>query len=264
MSNSLSPLLHETAARTLNLDIAYVPVSCSTGADFDRVVDALITLGALGANVTIPHKAAALDRALQVSPTAEEIGAVNTLTFREGGCIEGDNTDGPGLAAVLDALPASATRRIQILGAGGSARAAAWAAVGLRPESVTVCARSKSEALARSFGVDARPLSRAPDVTLVISTLPKDEALARRALSEWIDLSGARAPVVCDLAYGSRTENSPLVRLAHAQGLSAFDGRQMLVEQAARSLAIWTGGEVSRIREAMRAAVPFDSTPGRI
>ena len=265
VSASLSPLLHMTADRALGLDIAYVPFSCPTRADFERAVDALRVLHALGANVTIPHKIAAMERADRVSTTAQEIGAVNTLSFRDDGSTEGDNSDGPGLRAVLEALPPETTRRVQILGAGGSARAAAWAAVRLSPESVTVTARSQSEILAEQFGIQARPLAPVRGATLVISTLPPSEGLARSALSDWIDVSDAsRGPAVCDLAYGSPTESSPLVRLARAMGLNAWDGRGMLVEQAALSLSWWTGGEVSLIREAMRTALPFDSTPGRI
>ena len=261
VSRSLSPLLHNTAAHVVGLDVAYVPVSCAGPADFARAVDALRTLRARGANVTIPHKLAALDRADRISAVVEEIGAVNTLTFRDDGTVDGDNTDGPGLEAVLAALAAASTRRIQILGAGGSARAAVWAAKRLSPESITVTARRNAERLADQFRVNAGPLSPVRGATLVISTLPKGEALAGQALSDWIDVGGAsqhsHGPTVCDLAYGSRTETSPLVRMARARGLPAFDGRRMLVEQAARSLSLWTGGEVSRIRQAMQTVLPF-------
>lgn len=261
VSLSLSPLLHNTAAHVVGLDVAYVPVSCPTRADFDRVVAALRTLRARGANVTIPHKIAARERADRTSQTVEAIGSVNTLTFHDDGTVDGDNTDGPGLEAVLRSLPAATTRRIQILGAGGSARAAVWAAKRLSPESVTVTARRNADVLADRFCVKASPLSPVRDATLVISTLPKSETIAAQALSDWIDLRSAselpRGPTVCDLAYGSRTERSPLARMACERGLSAFDGRRMLVEQAALSLSLWTGGEVSRIRQAMRTALPF-------
>jgi shikimate 5-dehydrogenase len=72
-------------------------------------------------------------------------------------------------------------------------------------------------------------------------------------LSSWID--EASHPYVLDLAYGDLTNESPLVLGARAAGLVASDGRSMLVEQASLSLALWTGGEVSRIRAAMRHAI---------
>jgi shikimate 5-dehydrogenase len=60
---------------------------------------------------------------------------------------------------------------------------------------------------------------------------------------------------VLDLAYGDLENESPLVLGARASGLASSDGRSMLVEQAALSLALWTGGEVSRIRAAMRRSL---------
>lgn len=263
VSKSLSPLLHTAAAQATGADIAYVPVNCPTVADFDRAVDALRTLGALGANVTIPYKIRALERADRSSPTAEALGAVNTLTFHPDGTIEGDNTDAPGLAAVLSDLSHETTRKIQILGAGGSARAAVWAAQRQRPAAIVVTARSKADALAERFGVEAAPLRPVPEATLVISTLPKDPSLAERALSEWVDVGTEGRPTVCDLAYGSPAEVSALVRLARARGLPAFDGRRMLVEQAALAFQVWTGSNVTRIRNAMLTALPFDSTSRR-
>ena len=68
---------------------------------FDETVRALPGSGYRGANVTIPHKLAAHELADELSDAARAIGAVNTLTFREGGRIAGDNTDAGGL---LDAL----------------------------------------------------------------------------------------------------------------------------------------------------------------
>ncbi|MEY2514863.1 MAG: shikimate dehydrogenase, partial [bacterium] len=90
---------------------------------FDDTVRALGAAGFRGANVTIPHKEAALALATSASDAAREIGAANTLSFGEDGSIAADNTDAPGLLAALGRAPASAL----VLGAGGSARAAIWA-----------------------------------------------------------------------------------------------------------------------------------------
>lgn len=260
VSQSLSPLLHTRAADGLDLDVVYIPVSCPNTVDFHAAVDALRTLGSIGCNVTIPYKQPALQRSQRVSTTAQEIGAVNTLSFSKDGRIHGDNTDGPGLLRVLEALPRKALRIVQILGAGGAARAAAWAVRQLGAESVFVTARRQAQAVAELAGGKARTLEIVPNVTLVISSLPNDRALAEQALSNWIDLNAR--PVIQDLAYGGLDRESPLVLLAKARGLSAFDGRLMLVEQAALSLSLWTGGDVNRIRSIMRAALnPFPEVP---
>ena len=83
--------------------------------------------GFVGANVTIPHKEAALALAGDASAAATEIGAANTLSF-DGGEIRADNTDAPGLLAALPEPPSG--KRALVLGAGGSARAVAWALAG--------------------------------------------------------------------------------------------------------------------------------------
>jgi shikimate 5-dehydrogenase len=100
----------------------------------------------------------------------------------------------------------------------------------------------------------ATPPSAGPefDPTLVISTLPGTDELASLALAAFP--AGAR-PIVVDLAYAGLGRPSPLVEKARAAGLVASDGLALLVEQAALSLAGWTGGDLSRIRAAMRAAV---------
>ena len=272
VSRSLSPRLHAAAAAAVGLDVAYIPVSASDTAGFLEAVGALRTLGALGANVTVPYKRAALELADQVSNTAQEIGAVNTLTFAEGR-VHGDNTDGPGLVRALSRLPKNRLERVQLLGAGGAARAAAWALGRLGAGEVVITARSGAEAVAKLAGGRAATLEAVPGATLVLSTLPGDRDLARQALRDWIDTS--KRPLVYDLAYGAtetrdpRTgatvlepEPSPLVLAAQLEGLSGRDGRVLLVEQAALSLSLWTGRDVARIRGAMGQALGFDPSAG--
>ena len=251
VSASLSPRLHAAAARALELDLAYVPVSCPDTGHFVRAVEALETLGALGANVTVPYKRVALDLADQVSSTAAEIGAVNTLTFSAAGRRHGDNTDGPGLVRALAELPAAVFERVQILGAGGAARAAAWALAQLGVDDVHVTARRNAEPVAEVANGKASTLEAVRGATLVVSCLPGDDALARQALTDWVDMT--KRPVVYDLAYGDEASPSALVAAAERRGLLAHDGRALLVEQAALSLSLWTGADAARARQAMRS-----------
>jgi shikimate dehydrogenase len=106
--------------------------------------------GFVGANVTIPHKRAALDVADRASEAATEIGAANTLGFTDG-LIQADNTDATGLLSALPEPPAG--RDALVLGAGGSARAAVWALAG-RAASVLVWNRTpeRAEELVRDLG----------------------------------------------------------------------------------------------------------------
>src|SRR5215218_1956173 len=145
--------MHNAALRAVGLtDWRYqrLPVAPEL---FAEIVRALPGAGFAGANVTIPHKEAALLLADEATPAARAIGAANTLTFAPGGAVAADNTDAPGLLAALgDLRPRSAL----ILGAGGSARAAAYA-LAQAGAAVAVWNRTpeRARALAADLGVQA-------------------------------------------------------------------------------------------------------------
>lgn len=240
VSRSLSPLIHHAAAKALGLELEYEAISCPTREDFLRAIDAL-ERAAVGANVTIPYKHEAYARATILTATAKEIGAVNTLTFLDG-AIEGENTDGPALEAIFSAMPRERLARVQLLGAGGASRAAAWALVRAGAKELAVCGRKDAP----------YPLAPIAGATLVVSALPPDPAIASEALASWIDVHSA--PEILDLAY-SPSGSPPLVAQAKARGFAANDGRAMLVEQGARSFHRWTGKALSLIREAMHDAM---------
>jgi shikimate dehydrogenase len=226
----------------LGLDWRYVALPIAPER-FAETVRALPASGYRAANVTIPHKLAALEVADELSDAGRAIGAVNTLTLHEDGRIAGDNTDAAGLLDALgDARPATAL----VLGAGGAARAAIWALADAGAR-VTVWNRTarRAKALAAEFGVEAadRP---GPAEVLVNATpvgLRPDDTL------EGLPLVDAR--VVVDLVYGDAP--TPLVRWAEERGARVVDGLEVLVRQGARSLALWTGREppVDAMRRAL-------------
>lgn len=252
VSRSLSPVLHDAAARALGVDVAYVPFSCPDEERFGRSLEALVALGARGANVTIPYKVAALERSTTLSPVARAIGAVNTLVFPGGREVLGDNTDGPGMCAVLADRAGGRLARVQVLGAGGAARAVVWALAAQGAAEIHVCARGESASrLARDFpGVGAHPLAPIAGATLVVSTLPPEPELAELAVGL---VDPRAAPRVLDLAYQPGAD-TPLVARSRARGLVAEDGLTLLVEQAARAFALWTGEDLAAVRPPMAAA----------
>jgi shikimate dehydrogenase len=155
VSHSRSPAIHNAALAALGLDgwrYQRLPVPPQL---FAETVRALPALGFLGANVTIPHKQAALALAGSASAAAAAIGAANTLTFEPGGEIAAENTDAPGLIAALDRSPRGMSALV--LGAGGSARAAAWALREAGASDVAVWNRTaeRAESLARELDVRA-------------------------------------------------------------------------------------------------------------
>lgn len=250
VGHSRSPAIHGAALAALGLDNEWSYEAIDLAPDeFESRVRAMAGEGFVGANVTVPHKSAALALADTLSETAREIGAANTLSF-EAGEIRADNTDAQGL---LDALPCSpAGKRTLVLGAGGAARAAVWVLVREGAE-VEVWNRTplRAKHLCRELG--GAPIL-APDVSayelIVNSTaagLKGEDPFAELPLEP----SGmvVRQTVV-DLVYGEQP--SRLLAAAEAAGASVVDGVEVLVRQGALSLRIWTGREPSL--EAMRAA----------
>jgi shikimate dehydrogenase len=216
---------------------------------FAESVRALPAAGFHGVNVTVPHKHAALELADAATEAARAIGAANTLTFTKGG-IHADNTDAPGLIASLPAPIAG--RTALVLGAGGSARAAAWALRHAGAARVAVFNRTTARAaqLAEDLEVDVVTSIRPADVLVNCTTIGLHVHDATP-----LDLSrlGDYGTIV-DLVY--REGGTALTRAALAAGVPSVDGLEILVAQGALSLAAWTGLEPPRdvMRAAARAA----------
>ncbi len=202
-----------------------------------------------GANVTVPHKEAALALADTPSAAALEIGAANTLVLRDGR-IEARNTDAGGLLAALPGSPRG--RRALVLGAGGAARAAVWALLG-EGARVEVWNRTASRAAAICAELGGTPVAD-PDQTayeLIVNT--SAAGLGGEDPFEHLPLHPDRfaaGQTVLDMVYGE--EPSTLLSAAERAGATVVDGLEVLVQQGALSLQIWTGREPPI--ETMRAA----------
>jgi shikimate dehydrogenase len=250
VAHSRSPAMHGAALVELGLggEWSYEAIDLAPD-EFEPEVRAMPGEGFVGANVTVPHKGAALALADTLSETTREIGAANTLSFAGGG-IRADNTDAQGL---LDALPESpGDKRALVLGAGGAARAAVWAL--LREGAVVdVWNRTalRAEHLCAELGGVATEAPEQAAYELIVNTtsvgLGGEGPFAELPLAAG---GFAAGQTVVDLVYGERP--SRLLAAAESAGAAAIDGIEVLVRQGALSLRIWTGSEPSL--DAMRAA----------
>ena len=267
ISHSRSPAMHNAALAALGLAGEWSYEAIDVAPDhFAARIRALPRKGFVGANVTVPHKLAALALADAASDAATAIGAANTLSFA-GGRVVADNTDARGFIATLHEPPAR--QRALVLGAGGAARAVVWALVtaGAR---VAIWNRtfSRAEELARELGATLarvnRPLELIPvaeyelivNATTVGMGASGDDPAGLERLPLDADALSDKHQVV-DLAYG--TVDTELVRTARARGAHVVDGLEVLVRQGAVSLQIWTG--LDPPVEAMRQAVQADTPP---
>ena len=224
--------MHNAAFRALGLDgwlYTRLPLEPER---FEETVRALPASGYRGVNATIPHKEAALALADEASDAARAIGAANTLTF-EDGRIVADNTDAQGF---LDALGEPlAGRTVLVLGAGGSARAVAWAA---REAGATVAVWNRTPARARELAADL-------GLEHVVEPRPAEIVVNATA----VGLTGAASDlplprlgeplVVVDLVYGEDTP--PVTAWSERIGARTVGGLEVLVRQGALSFVRWTG-----------------------
>ena len=256
-SHSLSPAMHNAAFAAAGLDAVYLPLSATSFEDFDRFAAAM---SLQGASVTIPYKRDALRAAVAVAAVAREVGAANTLRPSAGGW-EATNTDVDGFLAPLEAAGAAslAGARAAVLGAGGAARAVV-VALARRGARVVVHARRTDQAreVADELGAAAGPWPPEPGSwDLLVNTTP----LGGGARRDESPLPGGPfdGRLVYDLTYGAG--ESRLVREARAAGCATIDGLAMLVAQAERQFAWWTGqqpatGVMRTVAERLAGARP--------
>jgi shikimate dehydrogenase len=274
VAHSRSPAIHNAALAELAMgDWRYqrLPVPPAL---FTETVRALRHSGFVGANATIPHKQAALAVADEASAAAAAIGAANTLSLRPDGTIAADNTDAPGLIAALGCSPRGA--RALVLGAGGGARAAAWALREAGAAEVSVWNRTpaRAAALAQDLGVRAvhrpepadllvnctavglgEPWAAAGEAVGVEPSAIDAEELNQLGLS--FDLVGNYGYVV-DLVY--RPGSTALLAAARRHDRRTLDGLEVLVAQGALSFELWTG-RPAPLEVMRRAAHQEDPAP---
>ena len=234
--HSRSPAMHNAAFAAAGIDAVYVPLAAADFADFETFAAAM---GVEGVSITIPFKLDALAAAATADALTREVGAANTLR-RVGGQWEATNTDVAGfLAPLADAFGASLDgARASVLGAGGAARAVA---VALRTSGARVAIHARREeqaaAVAMATGVEAGAWPPSSDWDLLVNTTPLGGTVHR---DESPLPGGAFAGrLVYDLTYGAG--ESRLLQDARAAGCRTLDGLPMLVAQAERQFAWWTG-----------------------
>lgn len=269
VEHSRSPAMHNAAFAALGLDWHYELLPAEPDR-FEPIVRSLSGRGFVGANVTIPHKLRALELADVASDVARQVGAANTLAFRDD-AIVADNTDVEGvLAALRERVPgAPEGMNALVLGAGGAARAALYAVASAGAASVSVWNRhpERAEKLAADLaeaGALKPEIVSQPDISAVelvinatsVGMAPRTDGHAgtdgRRSDFKELCFSADELDdrhVVVDLVY--RAGGTELVRAARERGSRCVDGVDVLVHQGAASFRIWTGKEPPL--EAMRS-----------
>ncbi len=251
VEHSLSPLMQNSAISRLGLSYVYLPFCIEP----DYLSDALAAVRALsmgGVNVTIPFKEAVIPYLDELSEQARACGAVN-LIHNRGGRLIGLNTDGEGFVRSLAEESLVPQGRFVLIGAGGAARALAWAISQFpiehiefldidlsRAQNLAASIRQQTGCSSHATIMDQnhfKAVSAEADFIVNCSSVgmfPKTDACPVDSLEYTKD-----DVVVYDLIYNPL--QTRLMKMASARGLKTMGGLSMLVHQGALSLEILTG-----------------------
>jgi shikimate dehydrogenase len=259
IEHSKSPAIHGAFARQTGQRIEYGRILGSLD-DFAGDVRRFVAAGGRGLNVTVPFKEQAWRLLADRTPRADGAGAVNTIIVREGGLLQGDNTDGAGLIRDLrdnHGLDFNG-RRVLLLGAGGAARGVLRPLLQAGPATLVIANRTASKAvrLAAERGLEGVLGCGLEELTgrrfdLIINATSSGLQGEVPPLPDDCVADGAWC---YDMLYADTT--TPFCRWAERRGaVRVIDGVGMLVEQAAESFSLWRGirPETAPVIEMLRA-----------
>ncbi|MBJ7298421.1 MAG: shikimate dehydrogenase [Nostocales cyanobacterium LE14-WE4] len=266
VSHSLSPLMHNAALAKLGLDYVYLPFPVAPE-NLERAIAGFASIGVVGFSITIPHKQAILPLLSEISPIAQAIGAVNTVT-RQGDKWVGTNTDVAGFIAPLQTTYHQdwSQKKAVILGNGGAARAVVAGCIQLGLAEIHVVGRNLQKLQAFTQSWENSPFAdkfqvhewqELPNLlhqaNLLVNTTPMgmyphvDESPL--SSQEMGYLPGDA--IVYDLIYIPKP--TKFLHLAEKQGAIMIDGLEMLVQQGAAALKIWLQQETVPVNEMRQA-----------
>jgi shikimate dehydrogenase len=260
VSHSRSPLIHNYWIRQHGLNAEYRREAVRAD-NFGAFAKDLRACGYIGANVTLPHKEAALTVAAP-DDRAEAVGAANTLWY-DGDMLRATNTDVEGFLANLDQSAPAWDRGLTsaiVLGAGGAARAVISALIMRGVEHIHVVNRTveRADALRKRFGTAVRPAGWDEMTGLLggAGLLVNATSLGMEGQPALeVNLRCPGSLVVAELVYVP--QETGLLKAARARGLRTADGLGMLLHQAVRGFELWFGVR-PQVTPELRALVEAD------
>jgi shikimate dehydrogenase len=250
VEHSLSPRMHNAAFAATGLDMVYLAFAV-TAAGLPAALAGLQALGFKGANVTVPHKEAVMRHLNVIEPVAARIGAVNTIV-NDGDRLIGYNTDAGGfLCSLREAGFDPAGKTAAIIGAGGAARAAAFALASAGCAGLTIANRTLARARELAGAMEEQPLP-------VTACSLEGEALRpllagshlvvnTTSAGMWPEVNSVPLPTtwlqegqwVYDLVYNPL--ETRFLQEARQRGCCTVSGLEMLLYQGAAAFTLWTG-----------------------
>ncbi len=245
ISHSKSPIIHNYWLKKYGIEGQYVAIDIPCE-DLKSRVQQLINESYRGFNVTVPHKESILELCDTIDDTAAKIGAVNTVTIKDGK-LEGRNTDAFGFIENIKQNAANFDfkgKTVTVLGAGGAARAVIYGLLGQGVSKIYLCNRTpqKAEKLLQHFtNLELTPwcskIKSLYESNLLVNTTSLGMQGQPSLEIDLLDLP--QNAVVCDIVYNPLI--TPLLSAAKARGNPIVTGIGMLLHQARPAFEAWYG-----------------------
>lgn len=241
VSKSLSPIMLNTAFRRETVNAVYLALQTTK---IDDLIKLIKEIPIHGVSITMPHKQSILPFLEHMDPLSQKIGACNTVLRAQDGNLYGFNTDVQGIIAPLEKRMPLKGAKVLVLGAGGSGRAAVFALrdkgaeVHILNRTAETAAKLAKASGAKVFKKEAFHQRTNPaSFDIIINSTPI--GMSGNKGEQILTADELKTKIVFDLVYNPA--DTPLIRMARAQGINVITGVEMFVQQGARQFEIWTG-----------------------
>ncbi len=254
IKHTLSPVIHDTISRELNIDERYIPFHITK--KLGEAVNTAFLDSVLGLNITVPYKQEVIPYLVDIDPAAKAIGAVNTLVRMEEG-YKGYNTDMPGLAKAIESEGiALKDSKVVMLGAGGAARAVAYMCLYYGANKVYIVNRTYDNAkkIADDMNAEFGKETIIPIEAASYKEIPQDKYIFIQCTSVGLH-DGDGMPIIADEDFYKMAEcgvdliynpaKTPFLALVERLGGKAFNGLKMLLYQGVMAYELWNNVKVS-------------------
>lgn len=246
IDHSLSPVIHNAAFRSLNLDSTYIAYRIQKN-ELEAGIEALKKIKIAGFNVTIPHKTEMMKFLDETDDLCNMCGAVNTVVNNDG-MLKGYNTDIDGfLDPIKKRNLTIKDSEVLLLGAGGAARAIIAGVVKEKASKITIANRTLKNAtelveFTKNIGGNATAVTLEETEQFISECkfIINSTSVGLRNEPSLIHTDQINEnSIICDIVYTPM--NTDLINNAKKNGATIIYGYEMLLSQASRSFEIWHG-----------------------
>lgn len=253
IEHTISPTIHNTLAKMLNMNFVYVPFKVDYN-NLGKAIEGAQALNIVGLNITVPYKEKVIPSLCDIMPLAKQIGAVNTLKLTEKGYI-GYNTDADGLFRSLNEHAITLREsHIVIIGAGGAARAVAMLCAREKANKITIINRTRAKAqelahhVRRHYPTEMEVLGFYDihgidtfDVAIQTTPIGMSPNVLNNPVTD--DSFYDKFHTAVDLIYNPG--KTAFLKKAEEKGIQILNGFEMLLYQGIKAYEIWNNVEIS-------------------